>query len=504
MKLNSEIIFDGLQQFLNVDMVRATSPTDGGLLLGRPRIFLGSEKTFSANQLYIALAERLPHRPVIDEGVTIICVGDSMQLTYYQDHCHLLVIREQTDILRVVNLVHSIFDRYDAWNQRLYDILNNTASIREMLESSTEIFGNPLFVIDSDFRMIADASHAGVKAAQVDLAAIAEFLQLHELSMDAHEPLVLNLLDTSTLNINLFRKEEYIGCLTIDYHNRPHRPSDIPLAKHLSGIVIKAMQKYSVATGSERKVLHQALRDAVSGLPPTPEQRLAIERGPMDREYLCIKIIVGSLYGKLPLGYIANEVEDTFARSSVIVLNDSVVGFIQLDKTTQSVIERLVELIDSLDISIGVSDIFCNLSEASHYYKQASAALEIGLSIDPQLNLYAFQDYALLKLIVDSVGDLPLEMYFTAGLRRLIEHDAKTHISYVETLRAYLNNNMSVSRTASELFLHRSTLLERVERIKRLLGNDLADADERLRIQLLLKAMQSLVQIRSRITRQEP
>jgi hypothetical protein len=497
MKLNARIVFDSLQQFVKVEMTGVPYPTDDGLNLGRPRVHLGSEKSFAPNHLYIALAERLPHRPEIGEGVVIVCCGDSMQLTYYRERCCLLMIREQADILRIVNLVHNIYDRYDAWDQRLYGILSSTASIREMLECSGEVFANPLFVIDSDFRVIADASYKGMLAAQVDLAAIAEFLRLHELSMEVHDPLLLNLLDTSTLNINLFRMDEYIGCLTIDYRSRPHRPSDIPLAKHLADMVIQAMQKYSAATGNERKVLRQALRDAVSGLPPTPEQQLAIERSTMNHEYVCVKMVVGSRYGKLPIGYLANEMENALGKSSAIVFDDSVVGFVQLGDTSQALTERLRGLIDSLDVNVGTSDAFSNLYEASQYYRQAAAALEIGLLIDPQLSLFAFQDYALFKLIVNSVGELPLEMYLTAGLRRLLEHDAKSQISYVETLRTYLNSNMSVSRTAAKLFLHRSTMLERIERIKRELGTDMTEADERLRIQVLLKAMQVHEQIRN-------
>lgn len=53
----------------------------------------------------------------------------------------------------------------------------------------------------------------------------------------------------------------------------------------------------------------------------------------------------------------------------------------------------------------------------------------------------------------------------------------------------YLNNNMNITKTANDLYVHRSTLLERIARIKRELESDLQDSDERLRIQLLLKAM---------------
>lgn len=59
-----------------------------------------------------------------------------------------------------------------------------------------------------------------------------------------------------------------------------------------------------------------------------------------------------------------------------------------------------------------------------------------------------------------------------------------------ETLRVYLKHNMSATKTAEALYLNRSTLLERLSRIKSLLDSDLSDPDERLRLQILLKALE--------------
>ncbi len=95
-----------------------------------------------------------------------------------------------------------------------------------------------------------------------------------------------------------------------------------------------------------------------------------------------------------------------------------------------------------------------------------------------------------MELIINAQSDLPLELYFSDGLRRLLAHDAESSTSYLQTLRTYLNHNMNVTRTASALYIHRSTLLERLSRIQRELGEDLENPDVRLRLQILLKALE--------------
>ena len=68
------------------------------------------------------------------------------------------------------------------------------------------------------------------------------------------------------------------------------------------------------------------------------------------------------------------------------------------------------------------------------------------------------------------------------------DHDNSSHVSYLHTLRVYLDNNLSVTKTAAALFLHRSTLLDRLAHITTMLGNDLKDPDYCLTLGIILRA----------------
>ena len=152
--------------------------------------------------------------------------------------------------------------------------------------------------------------------------------------------------------------------------------------------------------------------------------------------------------------------------------------------------EYAAHVFASLNFDIGISDPFQDIFSAQLYYLQACSALENGRIFAPGQHVYLFQDYALTELIVNALGRFPIEMYYSDGFRSLIEHDASSSVSYIETLRTYLDKNMSVTKTTASLYINRSTLLERIARIKRELGVDLQDAGERLRLQILLKALQ--------------
>ena len=87
------------------------------------------------------------------------------------------------------------------------------------------------------------------------------------------------------------------------------------------------------------------------------------------------------------------------------------------------------------------------------------------------------------------LNELPVESLLTQGLHTLIDHDRQKNSEYLHTLDLYLQNETSVSKTAEALFIHRSSLLKRLDKIYRLLGNTLDTPEERLYLRLCLELL---------------
>jgi len=66
----------------------------------------------------------------------------------------------------------------------------------------------------------------------------------------------------------------------------------------------------------------------------------------------------------------------------------------------------------------------------------------------------------------------------------LVEHDRERRSDLVKTLRVYFATGANASEAADRLFLHRNSLLYRLERIQKLTGLDLKDPGARLALQL--------------------
>ena len=135
----------------------------------------------------------------------------------------------------------------------------------------------------------------------------------------------------------------------------------------------------------------------------------------------------------------------------------------------------------------GASHIFTDIYESGYYFYQALSALETeGINSADGISL--FEDAILPLMLKNSTRGIPAKYYFTEGLARLAKHDASSQVSYIETLKAFLDNSNSVAETARVLHLHRSSLIDRIERIKQILECDLTEPKDRLKLQLILNA----------------
>ena len=102
--------------------------------------------------------------------------------------------------------------------------------------------------------------------------------------------------------------------------------------------------------------------------------------------------------------------------------------------------------------------------------------------------MFYFQDYLLPQLLTGALASRPAWVFYPEGLKRLKAHDETSQVSYLHTLGVYLDNHLSVTKTAAALYLHRSTLLDRLAHITQLLDGDLKDPDFCLTLHILLRA----------------
>jgi hypothetical protein len=258
-----------------------------------------------------------------------------------------------------------------------------------------------------------------------------------------------------------------------------------------------AIERNPNIINDSRPSLKKVIQALIEEMPLSHSQRMIMSGSNEKSEYVCVYMRYGKGHNHLPLSYISDVFEETFVQSYAFDREDCLIGLINIDELRDEknpnyhvlLNKKLGEFVKGMHLCAGISNEFSDLYNVRIHYMQALAAVENGLMLNRESDYFYFSSYALTQMVVNSLGSMPLEAYFPAGLNSLIEHDRSSGVSYLETLKVFLEESMSYTSTAQKLFIHRSTLIDRIARIEKELNVDLKDYDQRLQLEMLLKAI---------------
>ncbi|MFG2260385.1 PucR family transcriptional regulator [Streptomyces mirabilis] len=134
--------------------------------------------------------------------------------------------------------------------------------------------------------------------------------------------------------------------------------------------------------------------------------------------------------------------------------------------------------------TIGVSAPCDSLDDIPHRYQEAQRALEVRRHSREHYGTTFFDELGLYRILGPGNDYRELETFVHEWLGQLIDYDSRHHAAMVETLSRYFDCGGNYDETAESLAIHRSTLRYRLQRIRDISGNDLANVEDRLNLQV--------------------
>ncbi len=141
------------------------------------------------------------------------------------------------------------------------------------------------------------------------------------------------------------------------------------------------------------------------------------------------------------------------------------------------------------DHYIGISSLCENAGEMRRAFEQALSAIEIGKKLSYTGGIWTFAD-VLPEVIVSKLSPNDIESIRSGAMHLVNTVDGEN----IELAEAFFKNNLNISETARNFYLHRNTLIYRLDKIFRETGFDLRNFDEAVAFRLCIAV--------SRITKQ--
>ena len=155
-----------------------------------------------------------------------------------------------------------------------------------------------------------------------------------------------------------------------------------------------------------------------------------------------------------------------------------------------SLYETLTTEFGARRVSIGVGSIATSLKDLSLSYKEARIALEVGKVFDTEKPYISYENLGIGRLIYQlptTLCEIFLEEVFKKDSLSTLDHET------LNTVLSFFENNLNVSETSRKLFVHRNTLVYRLEKIRKLTGLDLREFDDAVTFKVALMVKKYLV-----------
>ncbi len=183
------------------------------------------------------------------------------------------------------------------------------------------------------------------------------------------------------------------------------------------------------------------------------------------------------------------------AKDFVININENDIALVKevrtgtdpkdLEKLARSIVDTLGSEFYTQAI-VGIGTIVEGIKDLAGSFKEAQVALEVGKVFDNEHPIIRYDHLGVARLIYQLPTTL-CEMFLREVFKRgsIESLDQET----LFTIQKFFENNLNVSETSRKLFVHRNTLVYRLEKIKRLTGLDLREFDDAIvfKVALMVK-----------------
>ena len=153
-----------------------------------------------------------------------------------------------------------------------------------------------------------------------------------------------------------------------------------------------------------------------------------------------------------------------------------------LEKTAEVIVDMLnTEAMSRVHVAFGT--IVKDLKEVSRSYKEAKMALDVGKIFYSDKKVIAYSNLGIGRLIYQL--PMPLCKMFIKEIfsdKTPDEFDEET----LSTINKFFENNLNVSETSRQLYIHRNTLVYRLDKLQKSTGLDLRVFDDAITFKIAL------------------
>jgi len=141
----------------------------------------------------------------------------------------------------------------------------------------------------------------------------------------------------------------------------------------------------------------------------------------------------------------------------------------------------------SVRLSIGIGNQCQNIGDYRRGFAEANEALQMGQSLNRDGGVTHFNDLGVYRYLYKIARMDDLRDMYQDQVARIANYDRRKGTDLLDTLETYLECAGNLTKTSNRLFVHRNTLIQRLERLQSLCDIELQERSNWLTLQVAIK-----------------
>lgn len=485
-------------------------------LISRLSLYSPAEKNPDPSKAYFCYAEDLASVSKNYRDIILICINNSNALPSVNEALNALIFTTKYKLPYVFNSMQNLLYNIDISYTNIYRSILENKDLQETILIAARIITNPFLLLDADFRLLGWSKYhvcedpfyqETVANASLSSNHILWFLAENMLSKLAKHGKILlpagNHLSDSPLFIRMLKDNDIVlgyGIMVCSIL-APRPPMMQGFSDFIDQIGTRLTNKSNKRWNIQQEHTH-FLVDLINGrLKRTEEiQNYANTLNISASGNFHLYLILFNNIDNIPLNYAFDTFKLLVKEPLCFLYKEGIVVII--DDSRKEIHEerrsQYLKFLDDFSASCSISSSFLNLAELPKEYKQAICAYELGKmfasTVKPLYYKYSnkifdylrYTECEVIRNYKESTGWFPIHF---PKLLQLIREDQEKGTNYARTLFCYLTNERHVSNTAREMYLHRNSIINRIERIQEFMSIDLNDYNMRITLMLAFRVI---------------
>lgn len=467
--------------------------------------FADPKERYEAGTLLICEGVVLPEllcAGAVAQGVTILSTGDGEGLVMPNSY-ELNIIITPLSMLELYRLFSGALEETNRWERHLLETLLAHSDVQSILEETSALIDADVLLLAPDGRVLANC----LARELVDplLAHVLESGRLEDLKLAGVIPKpyygVRNSDEFTRYTTGeggrsyyLYHTRDGKGELLLSIllaTNGDHLQTDVHALAAIVGRCVQRGMKSGRGEGQGGEgALHELFHNIIGERVSVLDIKRGLKLAPHPLRNFCAVGIVeleGCAPGSKPYGCVMRQLAEIFPDCNMLVYDGVVVILISFEDRSLRIEfddARLQKLLERHDAYMGISNATRNRAMLRTHYLQCRDTIRLAkvLRTNRQERIFRHEDYSMYGIIdlcarafQDTHHHDDLIYLIHPSIAELSRYDNKHNNNLLDVLYYYLLNGCNLIKTARSLYMHRNTVINKVNKIIEIIGCDLED-----------------------------